>query len=135
MTFCLLVCLFVHILFVFFLFWSLFFQAAVRAKQIAAANAVKTQKAKVAYNQGLIKTFKKSEYQTGSTHVDHIIKKTGMSVRDLKKVPAKHPGRDAKAHHPAHLGGHKPSIDVAGRISGKVGNNYYWRGGSNARWV
>ena len=101
-------------------------KAAARAKQIQAVQAVKAEKAKVVYNQGLIKTFKKKEYQTGKTHVDHLVKKTGLSVEELKKVPSKHPGRDAKSHHPAHMGGHRPSIDIAGRISGKVGNNYYW---------
>lgn len=94
-----------------------------RAKQIAIANAAKQ---KEVYDRGLIKTYKKNTYQTGKTHVDHIIKKSGLSMEELKKVPAKHPGRDAKAHHPAHMGGHRPSIDNVGRISGKVGNTYYW---------
>jgi hypothetical protein len=39
---------------------------------------------------------------------------------------ALHPGRSAKASHPAHLGGHKPSLDIAGRLSGPVGANFYW---------
>ena len=59
-------------------------------------------------------------------HVGDIIKKTGQTARELKKSPDTHPGRRAKEHHPAHLGGQRTSLDSAGRISGKVGSQYYW---------
>jgi hypothetical protein len=44
------------------------------------------------YARGLIKNFKKNTYQTGTLHVDHLVKKTGLSISELKKVPEKHPG-------------------------------------------
>ena len=55
-----------------------------------AKKRVEAEKAK-RYEKGLIKTFKKGDYQTGTTHRSHVVDKVaklhGLSVSDMKKAP------------------------------------------------